>query len=324
MNNQSSINLICVDLHKKIGNEIVKVYPSTSSFQVWMDEDRKRVLGDILVDSNDNVSFKVPIKGITPDIESNDATLATTQFINNLITKVFSEDDRINSFLQSASDRLDLVSNTVRGKSVLNISSIPTNNNGTAANGFSYNYSIAINTIKNDSMTDDIFVGDMLLQNTGTLYLIGYMDSSNAYLKTVGSIKGATGDQGIQGEQGPQGPKGDPGQGYFIVTDEDYSKIADFVEEKSYHSYQRPNSSEPIRPNIFYDFGPQYNLEITFEAPQSQYRSNEYMFQFESPSDRPTTLVMPADVRWCYDPVIETGKTYQVSVLNNLGVICGA
>lgn len=190
--------------------------------------------------------------------------------------------------------------------------------------------------VKAEAKVDELYVGD-LIEWDGFLYQIGYLGypqtatltgvgakTVNVYVDSIGNIKGPQGIQGIQGEQGPQGPKGDPGEGYFIVTDEDYSKIADFIEEKSYHAYQRPNASEPIRPNIFYDFGPQYQLEISFEAPQSIYRSNEYMFQFESPSDRPTTLIMPSDVKWCYEPVIEAGKTYQVSVLNNLAVICGA
>lgn len=223
-----------------------------------------------------------------------------------------------------------------RGLSLLHVSTSPWANTHQTPDGITHTMSMKQSEIKSEALVDKIYVGDIVEWN-GFLYQIAYLGDPqtasvtgqgtkviDAYLDSIGNIKGPQGIQGIQGPQGEQGPKGDPGEGYFIVTDEDYAKIADFIEEKSYHSYQRPNASEPIRPNIFYDFGPQYQLEITFETPQSNYRSNEYMFQFESPSDRPTTLIMPADVKWCYDPVIEAGKTYQISVLNNLAVICGA
>lgn len=223
-----------------------------------------------------------------------------------------------------------------RGISLLHVTTAPWANTHQTPDGLVHTMAMNEDEIKTEAKVDNLYLGDIIEWN-GFIYQAAYLGDPftaslsgfgtktvNVYIDSIGNIKGPQGVQGIQGPQGPQGPKGDPGEGYFLVTDEDYSKIADFIEEKSYHSYQRPDASEPIRPNIFYDFGPQYQLEITFEAPQSIYRSNEYMFQFESPSDRPTTLIMPSDVKWCYDPVIEAGKTYQVSVLNNLAVICGA
>lgn len=223
-----------------------------------------------------------------------------------------------------------------RGISLLHVSTAPWANTHITPDGLTHTMAMNKSEIKTEAKVNELYLGDLIEWN-GFLYQIAYLGDpytaslsgfgskiTDVYVDSIGNIKGPQGIQGIQGIQGPQGPKGDPGEGYFIVTDEDYSKIADFIEEKSYHSYQRPDASEPIRPNIFYDFGPQYQLEITFETPQSIYRSNEYMFQFESPSDRPTTLIMPSSVKWCYDPSIEAGKTYQISVLNDLAVICGA
>lgn len=240
-------------------------------------------------------------------------------------------------------DGEDLVDFTVmdgekgaRGTSLLHVNTAPWANTHQTPDGIIHNMSLKQSEVLAEAKADELYLGDIIEWN-GFIYQVTYLGDPfsatltgqgakivDVYVDSIGNIKGPQGIQGIQGEQGPQGPKGDPGEGYFLVTDEDYAKIADFIEEKSYHSYQRPDASEPIRPNIFYDFGPQYQLEITFEAPQSIYRSNEYMFQFESPSDRPTTLIMPSSVKWCYDPVIEAGKTYQVSVLNDLAVICGA
>lgn len=230
-------------------------------------------------------------------------------------------------------ERIDELAESIRGRSILGVNTAPYANLNSTPDGKIHQMTASMKLIKSEANIDEVFLGDTILYN-GYIYQVAYIDhdkdnastsqTGGVYLDMLGNINGPQGIQGIQGNQGPQGPKGDPGEGFFIVTDEDYSKIADFVEEKSYHSYQRPDSSEPLRPNIFYDFGIQYNLEITFNPPQSIYRSNEYMFQFISPSDRPTTLIMPDSVKWCYDPIIEAGKTYQVSVLNDLGVICGA
>lgn len=278
---------------------------------------------DVVV-GNADTNIKIVSGGIYLDTAEGDKAYYKDEEIatvDDLETYVF--DNEKVAALVARADRIDTVADSIRGRSVLPITVLPTNDNGTT-DGFAHNYYKTVAAITAESRVDNVFVGDALLHSSGLLYLIGAIANGNAYLSLLGNIRGAQGEQGIQGEQGPQGPKGDPGQGYFIVTDEDYEKIADFVEEKSYHSYQRPDASEPLRPNIFYDFGQQYHLDITFAPPQSIYRSNEYMFQFESPSDRPTTLVMPASVRWCYDPIIETGKTYQVSVLNDLAVICGA
>lgn len=263
------------------------------------------------------------------DIESPDFTGTPTINGNEIITIK----DLENSSLKG--EKGDTGEKGERGISLLHVTTAPWANTFQTSDGKVHNLAMKESEIKTEANVDKLYLGDIIEWN-GFLYQVGYLGDPQAttvggsskvidvYVDSIGNIKGPQGIQGIQGEQGPQGPKGDPGEGFFIVTDEDYAKIADFIEEKSYHSYQRPDASEPIRPNIFYDFGPQYQLDITFETPQSIYRSNEYMFQFESPSDRPTTLIMPSSVKWCYDPVIEAGKTYQVSVLNDLAVICGA
>lgn len=289
-------------------DKIISLQGSDINLISYLSQDGK---GEVNISAEGNVEVNTD-----GHFNYNNKEVVTADVLENYISN-----EEVDSFIRRA-DRIDEVANSIRGRSILNITTLPTTSVGSEGS-FNYNFSKTILSIQSEAKVEEVFVGDVLHYN-GNLYIIGYLDNETAYLQTAGNIRGAQGEQGIQGIQGPQGPKGDPGEGYFIVTDEDYSKIADFVEEKSYHSYQRPDSSEPIRPNIFYDFGPQYHLEITFEAPQSIYRSNEYMFQFESPSDRPTTLVMPADVRWCYDPIIEAGKIYQVSVLNGLGVICGA
>lgn len=47
---------------------------------------------------------------------------------------------------------------------------------------------------------------------------------------------------------------------------------------------------------------------------------NEYLFQFTS-GDEVTSLTIPSTVVWPISPNIEANKTYQVSIVNNIGVI---
>lgn len=268
-------------------------------------------------------------KGDTPVITADTEDIVDEDGLTGVHTTFYSDGDEFVDFTLMDGEKGD------RGISLLHVTTAPWASARQTPDGIIHNMALAEVEVKSEAKVDALYVGD-IIEWDGFLYQIGYLGDPykntiagqskivDVYVDSIGNIKGPQGIQGIQGEQGPQGPKGDPGEGYFIVTDEDYARIADFVEEKSYHSYQRPDASEPIRPNIFYDFGQQYQLEIVFEPPQSEYRSNEYMFQFISPSDRPTTLIMPSSVRWCYEPIIEAGKTYQVSVLNNLAVFCGA
>ncbi len=51
---------------------------------------------------------------------------------------------------------------------------------------------------------------------------------------------------------------------------------------------------------------------------------NEFLFQFTS-GETPTTLILPDTIKWVNDaPEIEANMTYQCSIINNIGVICGA
>ena len=75
-----------------------------------------------------------------------------------------------------------------------------------------------------------------------------------------------------------------------------------------------------IESDKFYKWGVVANLSITFKAPSAPYVGS-YIFQFTCPADIATSLAMPIEVVWNKQPLIEAGKTYQVSVVNNLAVI---
>ena len=83
------------------------------------------------------------------------------------------------------------------------------------------------------------------------------------------------------------------------------------------------DATAELAPNTFYRWGEIAALSITLETPTNEAITNEYCFEFVSGSTA-TTLTVPDTIRWAQEPSIDTGKTYQVSILNQIGVIIGA
>lgn len=71
-----------------------------------------------------------------------------------------------------------------------------------------------------------------------------------------------------------------------------------------------------LTPNIMHIWGEVSSLTLTFPEDTNTVL-DEFMFTFTSPST-PTTLTLPATIKWIQEPNIEAGKTYQVSVVNGL------
>jgi hypothetical protein len=61
---------------------------------------------------------------------------------------------------------------------------------------------------------------------------------------------------------------------------------------------------------------------LTLKEPTDATIANYYMFEFVSGATA-TELNLPDTVKWASDPDIEVNKTYQVSILNNCGIIGG-
>ena len=99
--------------------------------------------------------------------------------------------------------------------------------------------------------------------------------------------------------------------------------IADLSEKVDTPMLTVNNYPYTIEPNIYYKLTPKGNaLTVTFETPANENIVNQYMFEFTS-SSIACTLSLPSSVKWANGtaPSIEANKTYQVSVLNNLGCI---
>lgn len=78
-----------------------------------------------------------------------------------------------------------------------------------------------------------------------------------------------------------------------------------------------------LQPDKIYDFGEVATLAVGFEPPLEGNAAN-YAFQFKSPASAPTTITMPDSVVFPVESDsmfnVKAGRTYQVTILNNLAV----
>lgn len=77
-----------------------------------------------------------------------------------------------------------------------------------------------------------------------------------------------------------------------------------------------------LTPNVFHMWGTVSSLALTLATPTDATIVNEYMFQFDSGSTA-TTLSLPATIDWaesCGTLAVEANKTYQVSIVDDIGV----
>lgn len=143
------------------------------------------------------------------------------------------------------------------------------------------------------------------------------------------SLKGEKGEQGIQGDKGDK-------MTYDDLSEEDKNDLASRVEvEVPTKTSELTNdsgyvtatkvvaqsaSTATIQPNVLNVWGEVESLDITLAEPTDNTIVNEYMAQFTSGATA-TTLTLPNTIKWMAAPNIQPNKTYQLSIINNLGVI---
>ena len=131
---------------------------------------------------------------------------------------------------------------------------------------------------------------------------------------------GAAGPQGIQGEKGdtgatgPQGIQGEKGDKGDAGTDATLIKIIDKQSDTG--------TSYSLEANKMYIFGEKATLNIELQAAADTTVVNEYLLQFISGAT-PTEFTYPDTVKFVQEFEVEANKTYQVSILNNIGVMGG-
>ena len=143
------------------------------------------------------------------------------------------------------------------------------------------------------------------------------------------SLKGEKGEQGIQGEKGDK-------MTYDDLSEEEKNDLASRVEvevptktseltnDSGYVTatkvVEQSASTANIQPNVLNVWGEVESLDITLAEPTDNTIVNEYMAQFTSGATA-TTLTLPNTIKWMAAPNIQPNKTYQLSIINNLGVI---
>ena len=80
------------------------------------------------------------------------------------------------------------------------------------------------------------------------------------------------------------------------------------------------HSIDAIQPNIFHLFGNVETVDLSLEDGDES-GVNEYIFQFTY-GGGPIPYSFPDTIQWVNgEPVLEDGKTYQISIVNNIGLI---
>lgn len=107
--------------------------------------------------------------------------------------------------------------------------------------------------------------------------------------------------------------------GTVITSHQDISGKMDNI---SVQNHGTSSTTLSVAPNVLHKWGTVSILTITLTAPTNTSVYNEYMIQFSSGST-PTTLSVPSTVKWVVEPKIEANKTYQISIVDNIGIIVG-
>ena len=82
------------------------------------------------------------------------------------------------------------------------------------------------------------------------------------------------------------------------------------------------NNNITLQPNVYYvQNTPTTSLTIYLGTPENNTILNEYLIEFTTASNG-TTISMPSTIKWANGetPSFEKNTTYQLSIVNNLGV----
>lgn len=145
--------------------------------------------------------------------------------------------------------------------------------------------------------------------------LVGADSTSQLYVESDGSIStyNSNGDGVLEIIGNGDGTKFLANDGTYKDIETSGSAAYPYVSVSDVHIYT-------ISPNTFYDFGEISELSVLL-GDGYEGVVNEFIFQFQS--NEGSILSLPDTVKIVSDFVIESGKTYQVSIVNNIGLIVG-
>lgn len=105
----------------------------------------------------------------------------------------------------------------------------------------------------------------------------------------------------------------------------DYVDKKDLAEKANRVTVQRHGTSDTtftLTPNVFHIWDEVKVLSLSLLDGDGKIM-DEYMFEFTSGASA-TVLTLPDDVRWIGENTPESGRTYQVSIVNRIAVMGGA
>ena len=104
--------------------------------------------------------------------------------------------------------------------------------------------------------------------------------------------------------------------GYLVSSD-----ISGKADKTPIVNHGTSDTTFELTPNVYHQWGEVASLTLTLGSAASGYLA-EYMFEFTSGSTA-TTLSLPAAIKWQMPLSVEANKIYQVSIVNNIGIIIG-
>lgn len=158
--------------------------------------------------------------------------------------------------------------------------------------------------------------------NGTVLTITSASGTSSADLKGEKGDVGATGPQGVQGERGDTGPQGPAGKDGIDGKNGKDGVNGQDGKNYSVEVVESITTTQEIQPNKFYKFGEVTELNLTLSEITDTTQLNEFMFEFVSGATA-TTLTLPDTIKWLETPTIEDNKTYQCSIVNNIGILVG-
>lgn len=97
------------------------------------------------------------------------------------------------------------------------------------------------------------------------------------------------------------------------------NKVTNLEAKTNFKLINETATTKTISPNIYYKWGEVAELNITLGDAANDDIVNEYMIEFISGATA-TNLVLPADLKYEEELIIEANKIYQINIVNNIVV----
>ena len=107
-----------------------------------------------------------------------------------------------------------------------------------------------------------------------------------------------------------------------VVTDTEIAAWDNKASKVLVNNHGTDDTTYSVTPNTLHIWGTVASLTLTLATPTDATIVNEYMIEFTSGSTA-TTLSLPSSVEWaesCGALSVEASKTYQISIVNNIGL----